>query len=156
MVIMRIMMPTVLSLCGRPLTHSASRNHNNPATIIILILQIRTKALRNSATAHGHPADRCDSGTPPRGLSGSSGDPRTPLSPLPVERPFPDPFSAPRPVAGSFLRSPPPLLGSSQARGPGRQLPVVPASAAAATAPLTPIAEQDARRSQGRSHVCAD
>lgn len=102
---------------------------------------------------------------PPRGLPGSSGDPR-PLSILPGKGPFPVPsLSLVPPGATSWAvnrrsRKPP---GQGMGAGAwGKELPSVPtvagtpASATAATALLTSIAEHSARSSQGRSHVYAE
>lgn len=85
------------------------------------------------------------------------------LSTLPGEGPFPvlsppryPPHSASC-AAGCCSRKPP-----GWGWGDRQEVPAVPAvagtsvSAAAATTPLTSIAKQGARSSQGRSHVCAD
>ena len=63
-----------------------------------------------SAPAHGHPPDPRGSGTPPRGRSGSLGDPRSP------------PLAPPRggPLSGSLLRpSAPPAAGPGRSPGSG-------------------------------------
>lgn len=141
-------MPTPLSL-RLALNALCPRDHSHPEALISRILQMRSKTEKSqpllTATHLTHRA--------PEALPAAAQGPRVthvaPLSLLPGEAPFPDPFSAP-------LRPPPPVRDVPQAPGPRRPRPAVPASAAAATAPLTPIAEQDARRSQGRSHVCAD
>lgn len=109
-------------------------------------------------TAPGHPADPCCSRTPPGSAPGPPDDPRTPSRP-PRGRPLSGPFSmAPlAPSRGASCAAP----GSPQVGGPRSQLPAAPAVAgtpaavAAATASLTPIAEQGGRSSHGRSHVCA-
>lgn len=85
------------------------------------------------------------------------------LSTLPGEGPFPvlsPPLYPPRAAScavGRCSRKPP-----GWGWGDRREVPAVPAvagtsvSAAAATTPLTSIAKQGARSSQGRSHVCAE
>lgn len=85
--------------------------------VIILILQISTKALRNSGIADSHPADWQNSRSPPRGIPGPSGDPRNPLDP-PRGGSLSSPFSAPLPTPRSFLRSRP-LLPEAPRLGMG-------------------------------------
>lgn len=73
-------------------------------TIITPILQIKTKALRNSVIADRHPADLWNSKPIPRGLPGPSSDP-SPLLDPPRTGSLSGPFSAPRSTPRSFLRS---------------------------------------------------
>lgn len=85
-------------------TRPSHNPHSNPVTIIIPILQIKTKALRNSAIADRHPADLWNSKPLPRGLPGPSSGQGPVLDPPRVGF-LSGPFSAPRSTPRSFLRS---------------------------------------------------
>ena len=125
-----------------------------------MLLQIRTKVRINPGTAHGNPADSWCSGTSPGRVPGTPDDPCTapPFSPSQGRAPFRSLLQvAPRPIARSFLRR---SRNPLKPEGPGASCAAhavagTPAAVAAATASLTPIAEQGARSSQGRSHVDA-
>lgn len=97
---------------------------------------------------------------PPHSLPGSPGDPGTLLDParggsLPTPSP---PLAPPAPLPAQCTPLPEAPRPGDGRRGAARRPAVAgtPASAAAKTPPLTSIAEQSARGSQGRSHVEAE